>query len=191
MFIFISIERVLLIVMEIKRAKVSSRYLYNMIAAGASAAVVMAVLFGFAMFGVVPFTSAGTYNGNVAATVNVPAICSITLTPNTIDFGSIAPQGNVPTSNQITDDNTGDIIANTLIDGTAWSGAPGSFGVSNTLWDSSTQATYNGIALSNTLTLTSVDVGAYSSNSFYFGLGIPGTVLAGTYSQTITIENSC
>ncbi len=45
-----------------------------------------------------------------------------------------------------------------------------------------------------TVLLLGPDVGlayATSSNTIYFGLGIPGAIPSGVYTQTITIENSC
>ncbi len=132
-----------------------------------------------------------TSNGAVTASVNVPASCAITLSPTTLDFGSIAPQANVPTNNVVGDSNGGDIVANILVKGTDWSGTPGSFGVSNTLWDASTDATYTGNQLTNALVITSVIIGTTGTNDIYFGLGVPAGTAAGIYSQTITIENSC
>ncbi|MEM3181447.1 MAG: hypothetical protein QXV17_10330 [Candidatus Micrarchaeaceae archaeon] len=146
-----------------------------------------------------------TYNapstqGTVVASANVQSVCYISLTPNAINFGSIFANANVPTNNLITDSNTnGNTQATLLVYGGNWIQSANSaiqFGVSNTLWDAASQTTYNGIPLSNSLTNTGIIIPASTyntigSNSIYFGLGVPGGTPAGSYTQTITIENSC
>ncbi|MEM3744521.1 MAG: hypothetical protein QW759_01635, partial [Candidatus Micrarchaeaceae archaeon] len=122
----------------------------------------------------------------------VQQTCTISLPTNAINFGSINPNSNTPTSNAITDDNTGNANAYMLVYGGNWIG-PGanSFGVGNTLWAATSQSTYSGTPLSATPSNTAIVVPAGSSNSIYFGLGVPGGAPSGSYSQTITIENSC
>ena len=141
--------------------------------------------------------SLGSGPATVSLTANVQGFCLISLSPTSINFGSIAASANVPTNNLITDtDSGGNVQASVLVEGTGWSGA-GSFGVSNTLYSSSSQTTYTGNALTSTLTLTGITIAAPtqgnpSTNSpIYFGLGVPAGAPAGAYSQTITIENSC
>ena len=141
--------------------------------------------------------SLGSGPASVSLTANVQGFCSISLNPTSINFGSIAASANVPTNQLITDtDSNGNAQASVLVEGTDWTGA-GTFGVSNTLYSSSSQTTYTGNALTNTLTTTGITVAAPtqsnpSTNSpIYFGLGVPAGAPAGAYSQTITIENSC
>ena len=135
----------------------------------------------------------GTMNAKVA----VQGTCYISLAPNAISFGSIVASANVPSNMLVTDtDNGGNVQATMLVEGTPWTG-PTTFGVSNTLWDAASQAIYTGNALSNSLTTTGITIPApnsivtSTSNTIYFGLGIPGGTPAGSYTQTITIENSC
>ena len=142
-------------------------------------------------------TSTNSIANTVTLTANVQGFCSISLSPNSINFGSIAASANVPTNNLITDtDSNGNAQASVLVAGTNWGGAS-SFGVSNTLYSSSSQSTYTGNALTNTLTLTGITIAAptqsnpSTNNLIYFGLGVPAGAPAGAYSQTITIENSC
>jgi hypothetical protein len=139
-------------------------------------------------------------SANAVASVTVGSTCFISLSPNTINFGNIYASANVPTNMLITDsDNGGNVEANVLVEGTSWNGSSVSFGVSNTLYSPSTQSAYVGNALTSTLTLTTplITVPAptqsvpTSSNSIYFGLGVPPGTPAGSYTQTITIENSC
>ncbi|MEM0086889.1 MAG: hypothetical protein QXT36_01305 [Candidatus Micrarchaeaceae archaeon] len=146
-----------------------------------------------------------TYNapstqGMVVASANVQSVCYISLSPNTINFGSIYANANVPTNNLITDSNPGgNVQATLLVDGGNWIQSVNSliqFGVGNTLWDAANQITYTGNALTATLSNTGIIIPASTytttgSNSIYFGLGVPGGTPAGSYTQTITIENSC
>ena len=141
--------------------------------------------------------SLGSGPATSSLTANVQGFCSISLSPTSINFGSIAASANVPTNSLITDtDSGGNVQASVLVKGTDWSGT-GSFGVSNTLYSSSSQGAYTGNALTNTLTITGITIaaptqGSPSTNSpIYFGLGVPAGAPAGAYSQTITIENSC
>ncbi len=131
--------------------------------------------------------------GSVAASVNVPLYCGITLSPTSISFGSVSPGSNVPTNVLVTDTNSaGNTQANVLIDGTAWTSSSSSFGVGNTEWDTTSQTTYTGTALTSSLASTGETLSASAgSNTLYFGLAVPASQAAGVYSQTITIENSC
>ncbi|MGC8688036.1 MAG: hypothetical protein ACP5RQ_01395 [Candidatus Micrarchaeia archaeon] len=141
-----------------------------------------------------------TATNTVTASANVVGTCYISLSSNTINFGNILPNANVPTNMLITDyDNGGNVAANILISGTNWTYSSYSFGVSNTLWSASMQSTYTGTALTLTPTLTSTGIviptptqtSTTTSNNIYFGLAIPAGTPAGVYTQTITIENSC
>ncbi|MEM3661941.1 MAG: hypothetical protein QXG73_03880 [Candidatus Micrarchaeaceae archaeon] len=145
--------------------------------------------------------TSSTYNapstqGMVVASANVQSVCFISLSPNAINFGTIFANANVPTNNLITDSNpNGNAQATLFVYGGNWIG-PSQFGVSNTLWDAAPQTTYNGIPLSNSLNTTGIIIPASTyntigSNKIYFGLGVPGGTPAGSYTQTITIENSC
>ncbi len=147
------------------------------------------------------YNSISTANA-IIAKVYVQGTCYISLTPNTISFGSIVASADVPTNVLVTDsDSGGNVAASLLVSGTDWylngNTLATSFGVSNTLYDSAIQTTYTGSALSNTLAVTGITIPAptasntVTSNDIYFGLGIPGGTPAGTYKQTITIENSC
>ena len=135
-------------------------------------------------------------NALAALTANVQGTCYISLSPNSIGFGPIVPTANVPTNVQVTDtDNGGNAAANVLVGGTDWSFAANTVG--QTKWDAATQSTYAGTSLTNTLVTTGITVaapstGTPSTNSpIYFGLAIPAGTTSGTYTQTITLENSC
>jgi len=164
----------------------------------------ISVFIGLAVF--IAFSglaTAYTASNTVTASANVQGVCYISLSSNTINFGNIAPNANVPTNMQITDyDNGGNVAANILVDGTNWiysSNTAIYFGVSNTLWSPASQTTYTGTALTLSPTLTNTGIVVpqptsstpTTSNNIYFGLAIPAGTGAGIYTQTITIENSC
>ncbi len=141
---------------------------------------------------------------NVEVTFTVQPTCYISLSSNAINFGQLAAGKNTGyTSNVIVDsDNGGNVAANILVNGTNWeeiSPATGnSFGVSNTVWGPSNTVAYSaGTHLTTIANNTNILIPAptqstpTTSNDIYFGLGIPGGTPAGTYTQTITIENSC
>lgn len=150
---------------------------------------------------------AGTLSNTVSASATVSSVCYITLTPTSINFGSIASGANVLTNVQVTDnDINGNAAANVLIGGGTgpvspyngvWVSGGNSFGIANTLFSGASQASYTGTAVTNTLTLTTIYVGAptqaspFVANSIYFGLNIPGGTAAGSYTTNIVIENSC
>ena len=147
----------------------------------------------FGMLSIPGVTFGGTQSSSVTASVNVPLYCGISVSPTSISFGSVSPGSSVPTNVLVTDTNAaGNTQANVLIDGGNWISGSNSFGASNTLWDTSSQATYAGTPL----TLTPVSTGetlaaSAGSNTLYFGLAVPSSQAAGVYTQTITIENSC
>ncbi len=145
------------------------------------------------MFAIPGITFGGTSSNTVVASVNVPLYCGISLSTNTISFGSVSPGSSVPTDVPVTDTNAaGNTQANVLIDGGNWISGSNNFGVGNTLWDSTTQTTYVG----NVLTLTPINTeetlaASAGSNTLYFGLAVPASQAAGAYTQNIVIENSC
>ncbi|MGC9190630.1 MAG: hypothetical protein ACP5FR_01825, partial [Candidatus Micrarchaeia archaeon] len=87
--------------------------------------------------------------------------------------------------------NTGNTTAYMFVYGGNWIG-PVQFGVSNTTWSAIANTPYlSATRLSSSPTNTLILVPYGSSNSIYFGLGVPGGTPSGAYSQAITIENSC
>jgi len=139
-----------------------------------------------------------TSSNTVKLVANVLGACYIALSSNSISFGSVYASANVPTNVLVTDyDNGGNVASSLLVSGTNWAYGPNSFGVSNTLWSPTSELTYTGTALSNTLAATGITVPAptqsspSSSANIYFGLAVPPATPGGSYTQTITIENSC
>jgi hypothetical protein len=153
----------------------------------------------------------GTLTSNVVANVIVQKACYISLSNTVVNFGSIPAGSNGITSNAITDNDLGgDAVATILIAGgtggsTFWyqtgnwlgTSAANTIGVANTLYSGSSQVTYTGTAVTNTLTSTGLTVAAptqsspSASTTVYLGMGIPGGTLADTYTTNIVIENSC
>ena len=129
--------------------------------------------------------------GTVTATSS-PS-CTITLPTSAINFGNINPETSINTINSIIDDNVGTAQAYMLVYGGNWIG-PGSntFGVSNTSWSGTNNVAYNSAnLLSATAANTLLAVPAAGSNTIYFGIKVAGGAPSGTYSQTITLENTC
>ena len=128
-----------------------------------------------------------------AAPVPPPSnTCTISLSPSGFAFGSLNPGTSIATTNSVTDTNSGNTNAYMYVYGSSWSG-PGSFDVSNTSWSGSSSIAYGSAnhlssVPSNTLLLVPSGSG---SNKIYWGLRVAPGAPTGTYSQTITIENSC
>ncbi len=147
--------------------------------------------------GSVAFASSTT--SNVTANVAVESVCYINLSPNAISFGSMFPTETYPDNVLVTDsDPNGNVAANVLVSGSNWVSGTNSFGVSNTTWSATSSSTFlTTNRLSATPAITGITIAAPTtssntpSNSIYFGLNVPGAIPAGTYTQTITIENSC
>ncbi|MGC8729869.1 MAG: hypothetical protein ACP5RP_00575 [Candidatus Micrarchaeia archaeon] len=161
------------------------------------AAIVVVGAFAIIKLGLIQPAYASSTN-SITASVTVLGTCYISTSPNSINFGNLATGANTPTNSLVTvSDPGGNAAANVLVEGTNWASGSNSFGVSNTTWSATAQTTYSGTALSNTLTNTGIVVPAptpsttTTSNSIYFGVQIPTATVAGTYTQTITIENSC
>ncbi len=142
----------------------------------------------------VPSPSSGYLVAGNTTTITFSPVtntCTISLSPSTINFGKLNAGSNIATTNAITDSNLGNTNAYMLVYGGNWIGSA-QFGVSNTTWASSSGvqfATAN--KLSATPSNTLLVVPASGSNTIYFGLEVPNGAPAGSYSQTITIENSC
>ncbi|MCL4388198.1 hypothetical protein M1567_03540, partial [Candidatus Marsarchaeota archaeon] len=139
-----------------------------------------------------PSTYAGTLIAGNATTIKFsPPVCTISLSTNAISFGSLNPETVYPDNVPIIDTNSGDATANVLLSGTNWTSLSSNFGAANTSWSSSPLDIFGSNLLSGSLKGTGIEIGPSSSNSIYFGLNVPGAIPAGTYTQTIVIENSC
>ncbi|MEM3460248.1 MAG: hypothetical protein QXO24_03420 [Candidatus Micrarchaeaceae archaeon] len=129
---------------------------------------------------------------NATFSANVQGVCYISLAPTSISFGSLyANTNSIYTSQNVVDTNGGNVNAQILVYGGNWIG-PSQFGLSNTTWASSNNVAYaSGRPLTASPTPTGIYIAPQASNSIYFGLGVPGGVAAGSYSQNIIIQNSC
>ncbi len=148
---------------------------------------------GMAAFGLV-FASSGT----VSASASVSNSVYVSAAPSSNTFGNVYPGSTYDTNVLFVDtDNGGNIESNIMISGAGWTFGSNSIGVSNTLWSGASQSSYTGTALTGTLAATGLIIPGATfsapspSNSIYFGLGIPAGTAGGSYTQTITIENSC
>ena len=141
-------------------------------------------------------TSSAT--NTLTANVLVPASCFISLSSNAITFGALVPGGSYNTNVPITDNDIGGNAQATLyVEGGDWSYLSNTIAVGNTLWNPSSASSYVGNSLTSGFASTGLVLPAPSlgtpttSNVVYFGVKIPGGTPSGTYTQTITIENSC
>ena len=145
-----------------------------------------------------PLVYPSSGNSNVNANVIVSSACFIGLSPNSITFGNMAPTSIYDTNVIVTDtDNGGNVAANILLEGIDWTSGSNSFVVGQTKYDQTSQSSYSGVSLTASLVDTAVQIPAptastpSTSNTIYFGLQVPGGTTPGTYTQTITFENSC
>ena len=179
----------------------------NLFNVGILVAVAAVTIFILGMRAYLPFAVANSSTTNVVATANVEAVCYINLSVNSIDFGSLFPTDNVPTTQNVLDiDNGGNIAANVIFTATTWNDISNTiigFDASNTTYSN----TYNtpwasAFGDGNYLTTApepangiTVPAPSFSDPStnvpIYFGLAIPPAQTAGQYNQIIYIENSC
>jgi hypothetical protein len=135
----------------------------------------------------------------VSAAVTISNYCTFTTNTANINFGSnIGLGSNTGTeTNTILITNTGNSASNVIVYGTNWASGSFNFGVTNTVWSATASTPY---ASATPLILTGVDTdillpaptsGGTTTNTISFGLGIPVGQAPGTYSQTITLSNSC
>jgi len=123
------------------------------------------------------------------------ASCTVILSNTAVNFGSVAPASNAPTSNIVADTNGGTAASNILLDGTNWVSGGDNFFASNTVWDFTTHAggvSGNTLGLATGNLVDTLNVIAPSQLiDMFFGTQVPGLQASGTYTQTITIENLC
>ena len=147
--------------------------------------------------------SVASTSATLSVTANVQSTCYISLSPTLINFGTIASGANTGTTwNGIIDtDANGNAQATINVYGSNWiysSNTAITFYVSNTMWSASNTVSYSS---GNGLTLSPVSTGIIipaptqsqpsTSNTIYFGVGVPGGAPVGAYTQNIIIENSC
>jgi len=142
-------------------------------------------------------------SNTLAVALKVKPTCFISLNPTSINFGSLVPTANTSTTwNGIVDtDNGGNAQATIYVSGTNWTFTSNPsiyFYVANTVWSSTNTGTYSS---GTPLTLSAVSTGIIipaptpsqkaTSNTIYFGAGIPGGAPVGSYTQNIIIANQC
>ena len=159
----------------------------------AAAVVTLSALF-MIQFGLPLAFAANQIAPNVILTVNVPTVCEVSLSPTTLNFGTVIPSQNTIYTNQnVIDTNNGNGDATIWVYGGNWIGANTAltFGVGNTVWAASNTAYGSGTALTQISATTSVSTNPGSPGTVWWGLGIPAGQTANVYSQTIIITNVC
>ncbi len=138
----------------------------------------------------------------ISTTLHVAGVCVPDISNALINFQSTPAGSFAPTANAEFVSETGTVASNIYLysvygTGTTGNWASGSnyFGVSNTLWNPTSDGSSNlpANALTNTI---STDTQIYVSpgvatNDIYFGVNIPANTPTGTYTQGITISLSC
>lgn len=129
-----------------------------------------------------PTPSSGSLaTGNYTTITFSSATCSISLAPNAINFGSMVPFTDIATTNSVVDTNSGASNAYIYVYGGNWIGST-NFGVSNTTWAASSGVAFPANRLTAAAYNTNILVPASSSNTIYFGLGVPGGAPSGPYT---------
>jgi len=147
-------------------------------------------------------------SNTLSVTVNVLPTCYISLSANSINFGTVSSGKNTTTTwNGILDSDPGGNLQATInVAGSNWiytSNNAITFYVANTVYSGTNTISYSQAFPSNSLSLypafesTNIIVPAptqstsTTSNEIYFGLGVPGGTEVGAYTQNIIIANEC
>ena len=179
----------------------------NLFNVGILVAVAAVTIFILGMRAYLPFAVANSTTTNVVATANVEAVCYINLSVNSIDFGSLAPTMNTPTTQNVVDiDKGGNVAASVIFQATTWneiSNTLTTFGASNTTYSNTYNTPWASAFDDGNYLVTTAEVAngivvpspSFSNPStnvpIYFGLAIPPAQTAGQYNQIIYIENTC
>ena len=151
----------------------------------------IAIMLAVDIMGLSPALNFATGSSNtVAASLVVPNTCIPEVSNTAITFPSTQPGGFANTANDVTITNFGNAASNVLASGTSWVAGSNNFGVTNTLW-SATSGANIGTQLTGSAVDTKIVTNSGASNNIYFGVNVPVSQAAGTYSQTITISTSC
>jgi hypothetical protein len=144
-----------------------------------------------------------TTSNVLSVSVNVLKVCFINISSTSINFGGIKSGTNTGTNwYGITDTDYGGNVQSIInVEDTNWvlsSNNAVSFSGNYTLYSSTNTGSYtSGTSISSTLTSTGIIVPAptqttpSTSNTIYFGVGVPGGSHAGVYTQNIIIANQC
>lgn len=155
------------------------------------------------MLGYVGIVAAATNTVNtISVSLTVQGVCVPTLSSTLITFPPTKAGYFAPTANAVTIGDSGTVGSNIVLysisdSGTGnWVSGSNSFGVSNTLWNptSDTGSNLPANALTNSIatdTQLYVSPSPVVSNTIYFGVNVPAYQATGTYSQGITVSLSC
>jgi hypothetical protein len=157
--------------------------------------IVLALAFTFLSIANIKVAAANSTSSNVVANVAVQSYCELGGTPQTIAFGTVIGGGTYDTNALITANTVGNTNGNILVFGTLWTYISNSFAVSYTLWNPTALASYTGNALTgspvNTFIAVAPIAGSMATNNIYFGVQVPSGQAPDTYTQTITLQDSC
>ncbi len=169
--------------------KTNNKKIMNLFIVTAAFAAMFAGLIALNVY-LSPALSANTQE-NLNANVVVSSTCEIGLNTGVINFGSLNGGQSTNTNSLVTDTNNGNANTYLWVYGGNWIAGVTNFGVSNTLWDRTSDSSFIGNALTLTPANTAEYIPTTASNNIYFGVQIPSAQAAATYNQLITILNTC
>ena len=140
-------------------------------------------------------TYAALYNTvSITGQLTIPSNCIFSTNAVTLNFGSIAQGTNSgSTTFSINTINGGNIGSNVFVSGASWVYGSNTFLVGNTVWSRSSGTAFGS---ATPLTGSAVDTLVYvppagASNTIYWSAAAPLYQAPGSYTQSISITNSC
>lgn len=140
-------------------------------------------------------TEAALYNTvSITGQLTIPSNCIFTTNTVTLSFGSIQQGSNAGSTlfalNAI---DGGNIGSNVFVSGASWTYGSNTFAVGNTVWSKSSGTSFGS---ATALTGSAVDTLVYvpsagASNTVYWSAAAPLYQAPGSYTQAISITNSC
>ena len=160
------------------------------------ASLIVAVLVSLSYITSMPL-QANSISNTVLAGVNVPSVCTLTLSNSLITFPSTVGGSNAPVANAVTTTNQGNIQGYLWLYGSNWVTSANTainFFVSNTIFTNVINQ-YGTPYLPNTLPLSAANsamlLPATIANTLYFGVNIPSGQAANSYNQNIVLQDVC
>lgn len=158
----------------------------------------VSIIFGIGLIATPMFVYASGSTNTVSATLGVPTYCVPEISNTAITFPQTQQGGFAGTDDGVLVNNIGTTSSNVWVQGTSWADLANTFNVGNTLWNptnvpgSATGNALTGSAADTHIITTANTIGqGFTGNNIFFGLNVPSSAIGGTYTQTITISESC
>lgn len=144
--------------------------------------------------GITGIAGATTFNTvSIQGQILIPSNCVFSANVATINFGTLQQGTSTNVNFAILLTNGGNIASNVFVSGADWTdGATHTFLAGNTLWNVATQASYTGTALTGSAVDTMRYVpSAGATNTLFWGSKAPLYQYPASYTQAISVSNSC